>query len=146
MTSSMDGESTVENYTVLTESSPGQYTVLNDRSKWHDPAYNTGGMVVPPPNCGSICHYASNIRYLRPFTPISFNPLADSDGDGVADADDNCLFVPNTAQIDSDNDWIGDKCDNCRNVANQDQLDSTGSCSAYPLPYEVDPACGDACL
>ncbi|MEE8557550.1 MAG: thrombospondin type 3 repeat-containing protein [Myxococcota bacterium] len=42
----------------------------------------------------------------------------DSDGDTVADADDNCPTVPNVAQTDTDGDLIGDACDNCRTVAN----------------------------
>ncbi|PNU18794.1 hypothetical protein C2E25_15795 [Geothermobacter hydrogeniphilus] len=36
---------------------------------------------------------------------------ADSDGDGVPDATDNCPDTPNPDQADSDNDGIGDACD-----------------------------------
>jgi len=39
------------------------------------------------------------------------DPNADSDGDGVRDADDNCPAVSNTGQGDSDGDGIGDACD-----------------------------------
>ncbi|MEM9056952.1 MAG: thrombospondin type 3 repeat-containing protein, partial [Pseudomonadota bacterium] len=35
----------------------------------------------------------------------------DSDGDGVLDAEDNCLFAPNAAQIDADADGYGNACD-----------------------------------
>src|SRR5260221_977947 len=35
----------------------------------------------------------------------------DEDGDGVDDACDVCLYVPDPAQLDSDGDGIGDACD-----------------------------------
>ena len=57
----------------------------------------------------------------------------DRDGDGVLDADDNCVEVPNTTQLDGDDDGVGDACDNCRVVANADQAD------------ENDDGIGDAC-
>jgi hypothetical protein len=37
--------------------------------------------------------------------------LADSDGDGVFDVEDNCVATPNTDQLDSDGDGVGDVCD-----------------------------------
>jgi hypothetical protein len=47
----------------------------------------------------------------------------DADGDGIADAYDNCPFVPNRDQKDTDGDGIGDACDNCPTIANKDQSD-----------------------
>jgi Thrombospondin type 3 repeat len=44
-------------------------------------------------------------------TLITVHVLADSDLDGVADADDNCPTTANNDQADSDNDGIGDACD-----------------------------------
>ncbi len=40
-----------------------------------------------------------------------FEPAPDSDGDGHADPDDNCVDRPNPAQRDSDGDNIGNFCD-----------------------------------
>ncbi len=63
--------------------------------------------------------------------------VVDTDGDTVADADDNCPTVANTDQADADSDGIGDACeadtdgdgviddnDNCVSVANTDQADA----------------------
>jgi hypothetical protein len=63
----------------------------------------------------------------------------DTDGDGVADASDNCPSVSNADQRDTDGDHQGDACDsdddgdgkadgqdNCPLVSNADQLDTDG--------------------
>ena len=47
----------------------------------------------------------------------------DSDGDGIADAFDNCDSNPNPDQSDIDLDGIGDACDNCADLSNSDQAD-----------------------
>jgi hypothetical protein len=45
-------------------------------------------------------------------------PPGDTDGDGVANAVDNCPTVPNANQRDRDNDKHGDACDGCPHIAN----------------------------
>ncbi|MBK8444493.1 MAG: thrombospondin type 3 repeat-containing protein [Sphingobacteriales bacterium] len=50
--------------------------------------------------------------------------VSDTDGDGVADTNDNCPSLSNTNQTDSDNDGIGDVCDNCPSLSNTNQTDS----------------------
>jgi hypothetical protein len=57
--------------------------------------------------------------------PVEVDP-ADDDGDGKANALDNCPNDANTDQSDVDKDGVGDVCDNCPNAANRDQADSDG--------------------
>jgi len=52
--------------------------------------------------------------------------VGDADGDGVPDAQDNCVTVFNPSQADMDGDHVGDACDNCRAVANGGQVDTNG--------------------
>jgi YVTN family beta-propeller protein len=48
-----------------------------------------------------------------PADPASVPPAGDQDGDGVADATDNCPTVANAGQADGDGDGRGDACDPC---------------------------------
>ncbi|MEW6051962.1 MAG: thrombospondin type 3 repeat-containing protein [Candidatus Zixiibacteriota bacterium] len=62
----------------------------------------------------------------------------DTDGDGIADASDNCSSLVNPSQSDVDDDGIGDPCDNCPAFANGDQVDSDAdgvgsACDNCPL-------------
>ena len=50
----------------------------------------------------------------------------DSDGDGICNGDDNCIYTPNPSQADTDSDGIGNVCDNCPYRYNPDQTDSDG--------------------
>ncbi len=43
--------------------------------------------------------------------PVSDAGSADSDGDGIIDAADNCIQVPNTGQLDTNADGFGNACD-----------------------------------
>lgn len=77
----------------------------------------------------------------------------DEDGDGVGNACDNCLGVPNprsgdlfSEQPDQDFDKVGDACDNCPLNSNSDQRDSDGdgvgdvcdTCPSIPDPDQAD--------
>jgi len=68
-----------------------------------------------------------------------FGYALDRDGDGIRDADDNCLSISNADQLDSDGDGLGDACDpdldgdghanagdNCPDASNPAQTDSDG--------------------
>ncbi len=82
--------------------------------------------------------------------PLTGGVDGDRDGDGVADAVDNCVSLSNANQVDSDddgvgddcdlcpddtdatnadadNDGIGDLCDNCPAAANENQEDADGN-------------------
>ncbi len=50
--------------------------------------------------------------------------LADTDGDGITDASDNCPTVPNPDQADRDGDGVGDACDDCPDTPDPAQLDT----------------------
>ena len=75
--------------------------------------------------------------------------IADQDGDGIADASDNCPEISNSFQDDGDGDGIGDLCDNCPSLANTDQANSDGdrlgdACDNCPSTSNLDQAdCDD---
>ena len=56
----------------------------------------------------------------------------DTDGDGIGDACDNCVNVPNEDQIDTDGDGQGDECDN--DDDNDGMFKSNWLCFVFKLP------------
>lgn len=71
--------------------------------------------------------FVSGLALLVAVTAVSPSWTAvDTDGDGVADADDNCPNALNPAQVDTDGDGIGNACDDCPYVADPEQLDGDG--------------------
>ncbi len=56
--------------------------------------------------------------------PLAFNPdQQDGDSDTAGDTCDNCVRTPNAQQSDLDGDNLGDFCDNCPQTVNADQCD-----------------------
>jgi Bacterial TSP3 repeat/Thrombospondin type 3 repeat len=76
-------------------------------------SFSTFSWTVPD---GEVWHgFTLGVRGLA-------DPTADTDGDGIPDASDNCPAIPNPGQADSDGDGIGDACDS----ANDGNLDTDG--------------------
>ena len=57
-------------------------------------------------------------------SPGNVTAPTDTDGDGIADAEDNCPTVRNRDQADGDDDDVGNACDNCPMVANANQVNT----------------------
>ncbi|MEM6640736.1 MAG: thrombospondin type 3 repeat-containing protein [Pseudomonadota bacterium] len=63
-------------------------------------------------DAGRFGHYINSLQNVT-YGPLSISDITsvDSDGDGVSDATDNCLYVANPNQRDTDGDGIGNFCD-----------------------------------
>lgn len=73
-------------------------------------------------------------------------PLPDSDGDGVPDANDNCVSTPNPDQLDTDGDGAGNACD--ADDDNDGVADGVDNCPLVPNPNQADfdlDGIGDTC-
>ncbi|MFL5319921.1 MAG: thrombospondin type 3 repeat-containing protein, partial [Myxococcaceae bacterium] len=70
----------------------------------------------------------------------------DLDGDGVVDAQDNCMNVANANQLDTDHDGKGDACDG--DDDNDGKFDEDDNCPLVANPAQTDTdhdGIGDAC-
>lgn len=64
----------------------------------------------------------------------------DTDKDGIADVNDNCANVSNSAQTDSDNDGIGDACDAVFNFSTKSCVNNISDgfeCNGYDLLLNI---------
>jgi hypothetical protein len=100
----------------------------------------TGNGAVADLNFGDLggCHASdTNWDYLS-YDTVAPPPLpGDADGDGVANATDDCVLVANADQADADRDGAGDACDPCPHDPGND-ADADGICG------DVDPCPTDA--
>jgi hypothetical protein len=74
--------------------------------------------------------------------------LADADGDGVADVDDNCPADPNPGQADTDGDGVGDACNDADDADGDEWADALDNCPADANASQADTdgdGVGDAC-
>ena len=84
-------------------------------------------------------------------TQVVGDPNADTDGDGVPDASDNCAAVANPGQEDSDGDGQGDACEGTDPGPDADGdgvPDDADNCVSTPNPGQEDSdgdGIGDAC-
>jgi hypothetical protein len=79
-------------------------------------------------------------------TGVFNDPNLDSDGDGVIDRDDICVFAYNPMQEDMDNDSIGDACDD--DIDGDGILNATDNCDETVNPDQIDTdldGIGDIC-
>ena len=77
---------------------------------------------------------------------VSTTVAADSDGDTLADVNDNCVSVPNLQQADLDADRLGDACDD--DLDGDGVLNTVDNCGAVANPSQADQdadGVGDAC-
>lgn len=83
--------------------------------------------VLPVGKIGSVTTVLALVMMFSGLTAAQdggFFDAVDSDGDGVADRNDNCPDTANPDQTDSDNDGVGDECDNCPETENPEQDDT----------------------
>ncbi len=86
--------------------------------------------VVDP--CGNqVCDAAENAESCPQDCPNEPQAAADSDGDGVADDEDNCADIPNPDQPDGDSDGLGNECDQ-KTLAQVLGKYVNGSCTGVP--------------
>jgi hypothetical protein len=125
--------------------------------------------IVGTPWNGTVVGHANNLAngtggtaFLSTGTPadianaitaIITGVLQDRDGDGIADACDNCPDTPNPAQVDSDGDGVGDACQQYAPVADAgfdqtvsdgdtvqfDALNEDGNSDGHGAPESYDP-------
>ncbi len=94
------------------------------------------------PACGTLYYAAFAHDAVRHFsasaTATLTSQLPDTDGDGVADACDNCPTIPNPDQADGNNNGIGDACE--RTITQWRSLRTHNG--AGELAIVLDPAAG----
>jgi hypothetical protein len=108
---SMDGSSTGFG-------TPHTFTSLSGIHNFTVPAADIGGHLFGKWNTNAT------ITTITVSSAGTYTAFYDLDGDGIADALDNCPVVYNPDQLDADSDGVGNVCDNCPATHNPDQNNS----------------------
>jgi hypothetical protein len=82
--------------------------------------------------CGCGCGGSILVNYTD--TGETYSQSDDSDGDGVNDLEDDCVYTPNANQSDVDGDGVGDVCDDC--VDTSDKLQAQNPCGDVWAPSD----------
>ncbi len=102
----------------LTLRGPGNYTFLFSSFTGLNPN-DIDGISLGFSNCKNDSSIVVN--------SVVISGTADTDGDGIANGNDNCPTMSNSSQADADGDGLGDACDACPNDAGND-ADGDGVC------------------
>lgn len=92
----------------VTTAQGGNLAITSDETDPDNIVYSIGGAVI-----SSTDLYATNgiVHLIDTVLVPPAAPVEDADGDGVADADDNCPAVANADQADADGNGTGDACE-----------------------------------
>jgi hypothetical protein len=146
---------------LLTETYNYYYGAVSDAAQaLYDEAMANPGFVPAAGQVAAVLVISDG--YEGPFqdtiieVPVPEAPCTDTDGDGVCDEFDNCVYTYNPGQEDMDQDGVGDVCDNCASTYNPGQEDMDGdgygdacdNCASTYNPGQEDmdyDGVGDAC-
>lgn len=144
----------------------GSSNLFGDTWEWNGNAWSELLIVGPSARQGAAMCYDSTRGVVGlfgggnqsggPYHGDIWEYGVDSDGDGIIDANDNCVDTPNPDQANSDGDSHGDACDNCPYDDNENQEDGDGdgvgdicdNCPDIPNPDQADcdgDGIGDLC-
>ncbi len=98
---------------------PEQYSIMLTAGKTHDAIFQLQCSDLPEPikSTGTFALYDRRVQNLSNAGAagdggmMTAFTLMDADGENIADICDNCLGVPNAAQVDTDGDLYGNVCD-----------------------------------
>ena len=147
---------TVEGQGTIDQAAEGSMVTLTATAEQGWRFVGWSGADIPDPTENPVTVDADVVDALTATFIEAGGQPTDTDGDGIADAQDNCPAVANADQADADGDRVGDVCDNCPNASNADQADADSdgvgdACDNCPGRGNADQAdadgdgVGDAC-
>lgn len=92
---------------------------------WDDRVYDVTSLLIPGAEEAEWRAIMASDCVAFVYAALSFRgTVVDGDADGIDDAVDNCVSVPNSDQANPDGDRFGSACDNCPDGANDSQSDA----------------------